>query len=168
MGFFGLFFDFFWSTVRLQCCVSFRYTAEWIGYMYIHSFSDSFSCIGYHRIFFEVFNWRIIALQCCVGFCCATKWPHRWQPSRLPCPWDSPGKNTGVGCRCLLQCMKGKSESEVAQSCPTPSDSMDCSPPGASIHGVFQARVLEWIVIPFSRDLPNPGIEHWSSVSPAL
>ena len=70
--------------------------------------------------------------------------PHRWQPTRLRSPWDSPGKNTGVGCHFLLQCMKVKSESEVAQSCLTPSDPMDCSPPGSSIHGIFQARVLEW------------------------
>ena len=76
--------------------------------------------------------------------------PHRWQPTRLPCPWDSPGKNTGVGCHFLLQCMKVKSESEVTQSCPTLSDPMDCSPPGSSIHGVFQARVLEWGAIAFS------------------
>ena len=65
-------------------------------------------------------------------------------------PWDSPGKNTGVGCHFLLQCMKVKSESEVAQSCPTPSNPMDCSPPGSSIHGIFQARVLEWGAIAFS------------------
>ena len=65
------------------------------------------------------------------------------QPTRLPCPWDSPGKNTGVGYHFLLQCMKVKSESEVTQSCPTLSDPMDCSLPGSSIHGIFQARVLE-------------------------
>ena len=76
--------------------------------------------------------------------------PHRWQPTRLPRPWDSPGKNTGVGCHFLLQCMKLKSGSEVAQSCPTLSDPVDCSPPGSSIHGVFQARVLEWGAITFS------------------
>ena len=70
--------------------------------------------------------------------------PHRWQPTRLPHPWDSPGKNTGVGCHFLLQCMKVKSESEVTQSCPTLSDPMDCSPPGSSTYGSFQARVLEW------------------------
>ena len=79
---------------------------------------------------------------------CAT---HRRQPTRLPRPWDSPGKNTGVGCHILLQCMKVKSKSEVAQSCPTPSDPMDCSPPGPSIHGIFQARVLEWVAIAFSK-----------------
>ena len=70
--------------------------------------------------------------------------PHRWQPTRLPRPWDSLGKNTGVGCHFLLQCIKVKSESEVTQSCLTLSDPMDCSPPGPSIHGIFQARVLEW------------------------
>ena len=67
--------------------------------------------------------------------------PHRQQPTRLPCPWDSPGKNTGVGCHFLLQCMKVKSESEVAQSCPSLSDPMDCSLPGSSVHVIFQARV---------------------------
>ena len=67
----------------------------------------------------------------------------RQQPTRLPCPWDSPGKNTGVGCHFLLQCRKVKSESEVAQLCPTLSDPMDFSLPGSSIHGIFQARVLE-------------------------
>ena len=65
-------------------------------------------------------------------------------------PWDSPGKNTGVGCHFLLQCMKVKSESEVAQSCPTFHDPMDCSLPGSSIHGIFQARVLEWVASAFS------------------
>ena len=65
-------------------------------------------------------------------------------------PWDSPGKNTGVGYHFLLQCMKVKSESEVAQSCPTVSDPMDCSLPGSSVHGSFQARVLEWGAIAFS------------------
>ena len=70
--------------------------------------------------------------------------PHRRQPTRLPRPWDSPGKNTGVGCHFRLQCMKVKSESEVAQSCPTLSDPMDCSLTGSSVHGIFQARVLEW------------------------
>ena len=69
---------------------------------------------------------------------------HRQQPTRLPRPWDSSGKNTGVGCHFLLQCMKVKSESEVDQSCPTLREPMDCSPPGSSVHGIFQARVLEW------------------------
>ena len=79
-------------------------------------------------------------------------WPHKQQPTRLPHPWDSPGKNTGVGCHFLLQCMKVKSESEVAQSCPTLSHPMDCSPPGSSLHGIVQARVLERGAIAFSSD----------------
>ena len=76
--------------------------------------------------------------------------PHRRQPTGLCRPWDSPGKNTGVGCHFLLQCIKVKGESEVAQSCPTLSDPMDCSLPGSSVHGIFQARVLEWGAIAFS------------------
>ena len=63
----------------------------------------------------------------------------------------TPGKNTGVGCHFLLQYMKVKSESEVAQSCLTLSDPMDCSLPGSSVYGSFQARVLEWLTIAFSR-----------------
>ena len=74
----------------------------------------------------------------------------RRQPSRLPRPWDSPGKNTGVGCHFLLQCMKVKSESEVAQSCPTLCDPVDCNIPGSSVHGIFQTRVLEWGASAFS------------------
>ena len=76
--------------------------------------------------------------------------PHRQQPTRLPHPWDSLGKNTGAGCHFLLQCMKVKRESEVAQSCPTLSDLMDYSLPGSSVHGIFQARVLEWGAIAVS------------------
>ena len=82
-------------------------------------------------------------------------WPHRRQPTRLLRPWDSPGKNTGVGCHFLLQFMEVKSESEVAQSYPTLSDPMDCSPPGSSIHGIFQAKVLEWGAIDGSVQLKN-------------
>ena len=73
----------------------------------------------------------------------------RRQSTRLPRPWDSPGKNTGVGCHFLLQCMKMKSEREVAQLCLTLSDPMDCNLPGFSIHWIFQARVLEWDAIAF-------------------
>ena len=93
---------------------------------------------------------------CCCCCCCVASVvsdsvrPHRWQPTRLHHPWDSPGKNTGVGCHFLLQCMKVKSQSEVAQSCPTLGDPMDCSLPGSSVHGIFQARVLEWGAIAFS------------------
>ena len=79
--------------------------------------------------------------------------PHRQKPTRLPCPWDSPGKKTGVGCHFLLQCMKVKSESEDTQSCLTLCDPMDCSLPGSSVHGIFQARVLEWVAIAFSGSL---------------
>ena len=75
---------------------------------------------------------------------------HRWQSTRPRCPWDSPGKNTGIGCHFLLQCMKVKSESEVAQSCRILRNPMDCSLPGSSIHGISQARVLEWGTIAFS------------------
>ena len=76
--------------------------------------------------------------------------PCRRQPTRLPRPWDSTGKNTGVGCHFLLQCMKVKSESEVSQLCPTRSDPMDCSLPGSYIHGIFQARILESGAVAFS------------------
>ena len=98
---------------------------------------------------------HLIRLCCCC--CCIASimsnsvWPHRWQPTRLPYPWDSPGKNTGVGCHFLLQCMKVKIESEVTQLCPTLRNPMDCSLLGSSIHGIFQARVLEWGAIAFSR-----------------
>ena len=76
--------------------------------------------------------------------------PHRRQPTRLPHSWDFPGKNPGVGCHFLLQCMKVKSEREFAQSCPTLIDPLDCSLPGSSIHGICQARVLEWGATAFS------------------
>ena len=109
--------------------------------------------------------------------------PHRRQPTRLPRPWDSPGKNTGVDCHFLLQCLKVKSESEVAQLYLTLSDPMDCSLPGmgfSSIHGIFQARVLEWDAIAFSTEPQgkpqNTGVgslsllhritKSWSGLSP--
>ena len=81
--------------------------------------------------------------------------PHRRQTTRLPHPWDSPGKNPGVGCHFLLQCMKVKSESEVAQSYPTLNDPMDCSLPGSSVHGIFQARVLEWGAVTGEKKQPK-------------
>ena len=87
---------------------------------------------------------------------CSTVWPDRQQPTRLLRPWDSPGKNTGVGCHFLLQCMRVKSESEVAQSCPTLNNPMDCSPPVSSVHGIFQAWVLEWGASVFSNNMPSP------------
>ena len=76
--------------------------------------------------------------------------PHRRQPTRLPRPWDSPGKNTGVGCHFLLQHMKVNSECEVTRSCSTLRNPVDCSLPGSSVHRIFQARVLEWGAIGFS------------------
>ena len=82
----------------------------------------------------------LLRLQSCLTLCD----PIDGSPPGSNCPQDSPGKNTGVGCHFLLQCMKVKSKSEVAQSCPTLSDRMDCSLPGTSVHGIFQARVLEW------------------------
>ena len=93
--------------------------------------------------------------RCCCCCCVASVVsgsvrPHRQQPTRLPRPLDSPGKNTGVGCHFLLQCMKVKSEREVAQSCPTLNDLMDHSVSSSSIHGIFRARVLEWGAIAFS------------------
>ena len=80
--------------------------------------------------------------------------PHRRKPTRLPHPWGSPCKNIGGCCHFLLQCMKLKSESEVAQSSPSLSDPLDCSLPGSSVHGTFQARVLEWGAIAFSGSVP--------------
>ena len=109
-------------------------------------------------LFYQVSFSRVKEVQTEVSLCCCwvasvvsdSVWPHRQQPTRLPRAWDSPGKNTGVGCHFLLQCMKVKSESEVAQSCPTVSDPMDWSPPASSVHGIPQARVLEWGAIAFS------------------
>ena len=91
------------------------------------------------------------SLQSCPTLCD----PHGLQPIRLPRPWDSPGKNTGVGCHFLLQCMKVESESEVAQSCLTLSDPMDCGLPGSSIHGIFQATVLEGVPLPSPNNFPR-------------
>ena len=86
------------------------------------------------------------SLQSCLTLCN----PIDSSPPGFPLPWDSPGKNTGVGCHFLLECMKVKSESEVVQSCLTLSNPMDCSLPGSCVHGIFQARVLEWGAIAFS------------------
>ena len=105
----------------------------------------------------NLFSVSKILIFCCCCCCCVASVvsdsarPHRRQPTRLPHPWDSPGKSTGVGCHFLLQCMKVKRESEVAQSYLTPSNPMDCSLPGSSIHGISQARVLERGAIAFSK-----------------
>ena len=116
------------------------------------------------------------SFQSCSTLCDPMDWPTRL------CPWDSPGKNTGAGCRALLQgnllypgtesespalqvdsLLLSHQESEVVQSCPTLCDPMDCSPPGSSVHGILQARILEWVAISFSRGIfptqgSNPGL----------
>ena len=121
-------------------------------------------CVKHQNVAILIFNY-LFPLSFPKLYCCCyvasvksdSVQPHRRQPTRLPRPWDSPGKNTGVGCHFLLQCMKVKSESEVAQSCPTPSDPIDCSLPGSSVHGIFQARVLEWGAIAFSERIFEMG-----------
>ena len=120
----------------------------------------------------SVFSAPGILKPCCCCCCCVASVvsdsvrPHRRQPTRLPRPWDSSGKNTGVSCHFLLQCMKVKSESEVAQLCPTLSDPMDCSLPGSSVHGIFQARVLEWVASAFSIHLSRAWELHEAALSP--
>ena len=96
---------------------------------------------------------------------CVTPWMAAHQ---APLSWDSPCKNNGVGCHFLLQCMKVKCESDVAQSCPILCDPVDCSLPGSSVHGILQARILESLPFPIPGDLPHPGIEPMSVTSPAL
>ena len=115
-----------------------------LGFYFLQSFKK-----------YSIILYRHNAYCCCC--CCSVTSvvsdsvrPHRRQPTRLPHLWDSPGKNTGVGCHFLLQRMKVKSESEAAQSCPTCSDPRDCNLRGSSVHGIFQARVLEWVAIALS------------------
>ena len=117
------------------------------------------SCVKEHNIVWNCLWFSIIANGAAAAAAAAAAvtsvvsdsvWPHRWQPTRLPRPGDSPGKNTAVGCHFLLQCMKVKSESKVAQSCLTLRDPMDCSLPGSSIHGILQTGVPEWGAIAFS------------------
>ena len=91
-------------------------------------------------------------------------WPHRRQPTRLPGSWNSPGKNTGVGCHFLLQCRKVKSESEAAQLCPTLSDPMVCSLPGSSIHGIFQASSGFPCFLQFQSEFGNKEFMIWATV----
>ena len=127
---------------------------------------------------FSVFHnsiWTKADLYCCcrqvtsVSVVSDSVRPHRRQPTRFPHPWDSPGKNTGVGCLFLLQCMKVKSESEVAQLYPTLSDPMDYSLPGSSIHGIFQARVLSGVPLPSLTFIGNPSqVHHQHQSSPLI
>ena len=114
------------------------------GYVYVYGWVLLLSTWNYQNIV----DWLYVLLSHADSVR-----PQRWQPSKLPCPWYSPGKNTGVGCHFLLQCVRVKSESEVVQSCPTLRDPMDCSPPGSSVHEIFQARLLEWGAIAFSNFL---------------
>ena len=118
--------------------------------------------------FWGYINNNSLAIMLTVPCCCQVTLvmsnsvrPHRRQPTRLPRPWDSPGKNTGVGCHFLLQCMKVKSESEVAESCPTLRDPMDWSPPGSSVHGILQARVLEWGAIVLTTHMHSCNSVRW-------
>ena len=107
-------------------------------------------------------------IRCCclVAKSCLILWrPHGLQPAKLLCPCDSPGKNTGVGCHFLLQCMKVKRESEVAQSCPTPSDPMDYSGQAPLSTGFSRQEYQSGLPLPSPVDLPDPGIE---PVSPVL
>ena len=109
---------------------------------------------GSSSFVFCVVSSHILSLRCLLLLSCFSHVRLCATPQtaahQAPRPWDSPGKNTGVGCHFLLQCMKVKSESEVSQSCLTLSNPMDCSLPSSSIHGIFQARVLEWGAIAFS------------------
>ena len=143
--------------VCLCVCVCVYYVYVYIHiYVCIYMYIYMYVCV-YIYVYVYAYMYVYVCMYMCVCICC---WvpsvvsdsvrPHRRQSPRLPHPWDSPGKNTGVDCHCLLQCMKVKSENEVAQSCLTLSDPMDCSLPGSSIHGIFQARVLEWGAIAFS------------------
>ena len=135
---------------RGSCTAGRFFTAEPPGkprytYTCVYSFPNSF--LSYCRVLSQVPSAAAAAVASVMS---DSVRPQRRQPTRLPRPWDSPGKNTGVGCHCLLQCRKVKSESEVTQSCPTPRDPIDCSLPGSSVHGICQARTLEWGAIAFS------------------
>ena len=140
-----------------------RFSVLCLFYNYFNCFSVSYDIsafLFFFKMFFvDLFLPLLLLLLLLSRFSrvrlCAT--PKTRQPTRLPRPWDSPGKSTGVGCHVLLQCMKVKKESEVAQSCPTLSDPMDCSLPDSSIHGIFQARVLEWGAIEDKASACNAG-----------
>ena len=137
-------------------------------------FSFSYSVLNMKytsRLVFEVWLFSCIVIMPILLSHFSRVWPcvtHRRQPTRLPRPWDSPGKNTGVGCHVLLQCIKVKSESEVSQSCLTLSDPMDCSPPGSSAHGIFQARLLEWGAIAFKTNMMNNQHISEESINPRI
>ena len=125
-----------------------------------------FEIIGYKRLPYCITVWGVLLLLLShfsrVRLCATPE----MAATRLPRPWDSPGKNAGVGCHFLLQCIKVKNESEVAQLCRTPRDPMNCSLPGSSVHGIFQARVLEWGGITFS--VRSASIFNYTSTAPLL
>ena len=144
--------------------------------LYPWNFPGENTGVGCHFQFQEIFptqQWKLHllylllaaaaaaakSLQSCLTLCD----PIDGSPTGSPRPWDSPGKNTGVGCHFLLQCMKVKSESEVLQSCRTLHNPMDCSPSGSSIYGIFQARVLEWGAITFSEISCLGNLKSYSS-----
>ena len=132
--------------------ICFNVTMNYLQYKQVNlTLISQFEYTYFH---YDMMTRYIVKIICC---CCQVAsvvsdslWSQRRQPTRLRHPWDSPGKNTGEGCHFLLQCMKVKSEREVIQSCPALSDPMDCSLPGSSVHGIFPARVLEWVSWIFS------------------
>ena len=150
-------FPIIYKIIISQWTLSGHQKSSWKRQMYSADqwFKDCLHCLIFHCSYFQplwftfgVFTKIFTAAAAAVTSVVSDSvWPQRRQPTRLPRPWDSPGKNTGVGCHFLLQCMKVKNESEVAQSCPTLSDPMDCSPPGSSVYGIFQARVLVTITL---------------------
>ena len=148
-----------WLWLLSNICLSFLHVFSWLDSTFLFSVSLSpFHNLMYYSLVERHLDWfQVLAIMNCCCCCEDTlvvsdsMRPHKRQPTRLPRPWDSPGKNTGVDCHFLLQCMKVKSESEVAQSCLTLSDPMDYSLPGSSVHRIFQARVLEWGDIAFSK-----------------
>ena len=129
------------TRTKKDCCLSSRsktHSYSWINWDYS---SYSFQSLPYYL---DPSIYIVAAAAAKSRQSCSTVRPDRWQPTRLRHPWDSPGKNTGVGCHFLLQCGKVKNESEVAQSCPTLHDPMDCSLPGSSVHGILALLKLAW------------------------
>ena len=136
------------NTFPRWCFHSHVWSCGALGSMSPSPFFPSLQCMVYHRQ--SPLGVAAAAAAKSLQSCPTLYDPIDGSPPGSPRPWDSPGKNTGVGCHFLLQCMKVESESEGAQLCPTLSDPMDCSPPGSSVLGTLQARVLEWGAIAFS------------------
>ena len=131
-----------------------------IKYFFVPSYWSSYwAAYIFSFVFYLFFYWRIIALQNFVVFCQTSTWISHTTTAKslqscLTLCDPIPGKDSGAGCHFLHQCIKVKSESEVAQPCPTLHNPMVCSLPGSSVHGIFQARVLEWSAIAFSVNQP--------------